>query len=274
MPSRLVHDVDLNLPELPPELNGLRIAQLTDLHIKAPRRRHQQIVDELDALQLDLILLTGDYMSHAGEEVESEKAMRMITAGLKSRLGVFGVFGNHDTPKLRRALADLPVTWVTNRCLRLPGLPLELLGVDANQAQRSDSVAAVTGWHESRAAAGSRHDHESDQPRPLRILLSHLPSFISSAADLKIDLMFSGHTHGGQCRLPGPRPLVNSSDLPLQLTSGILRHQKTLCVLSRGLGEITLPLRVFCPPHLPVVTLKRGPLMGRETHHVENVRPW
>ncbi|MCX5660547.1 MAG: metallophosphoesterase [Planctomycetota bacterium] len=280
MASRLVHDVDLSLPELPPELNGLRIAHLTDLHIKRQRPRHQQIIDELDSLSLDLIFFTGDYMSHPGEERESERAMRKITAGLKARLGVYAVFGNHDSHDLRRTLADLPVTWLTNRSERLKGLPLELLGVDTNAAQKSDSVALAAGWQESMASAGHGHGHTHGRPhgdahpRPLRVLLSHLPSFMASAGDLKIDLMFSGHTHGGQCRLPGRRALVNSSDLPLKLSSGVLRHRQTLCVLSRGLGEITLPLRVFCPPHLPVETLKRGPQMGRETHHIENVRPW
>jgi predicted MPP superfamily phosphohydrolase len=86
--------------------------------------------------------------------------------------------------------------------------------------------------------------------------------------------MFSGHTHGGQCRLPTGRALINSTDLPLRLTSGLLRHKNTICLVSRGLGEVHMPLRAFCPPQLPVYTLRVGPMHGQFTHRIENVLPW
>ncbi len=275
MPRRLIHDLDICFPFLPAALDGLRIAQLTDLHIARPRRRHRQVVSELAESDLDLIFLTGDYMSHRGEEPASAQAMREIVAGLRARLGIFAVFGNHDSQKLRRVLTDLPLRWLHNDCVRPGGLPLDVLGIDTDYDQRPDSVALLSGW------AKVRNNHQvattrgqAEQERPLHVLLSHLPMFLPSAGDLSIDLMFAGHTHGGQCRLPRGRALVNSSDFPLRLTSGILRHQQTICIVSRGLGEVNLPLRVLCPPHLPVITLRRGPLLGKATHHVENVRPW
>ena len=103
---------------------------------------------------------------------------------------------------------------------------------------------------------------------------SGLAELAMTSADLGVHLMFSGHTHGGQCRLPGGRALMNCSSLPLHLTCGMLRHQDTVCIVSRGLGETRLRLRLFCPPHVPVVTLRRGPLPGRHTNAIENVRRW
>ena len=106
------------------------------------------------------------------------------------------------------------------------------------------------------------------------MLLSHYPTYLPVAADLGVDVVFSGHTHGGQCRLARQVVPFNSCDLPMDLTAGLLRHRDTLCAVSRGLGETFLPLRVLCPPQLPVYTLRRGPLPGSPTQHVENVQPW
>jgi hypothetical protein len=94
------------------------------------------------------------------------------------------------------------------------------------------------------------------------------------AADMGFDLVLSGHTHGGQVRLPPRWSLYNSSDLPLHLTSGVLRHRDALCAVSRGLGETTLPIRLFSPAHLPVYTLRRGRLPGRHCAVTANVQPW
>ena len=105
-------------------------------------------------------------------------------------------------------------------------------------------------------------------------MLSHFPHYLPVAADLGIDILISGHTHGGQCRLPGGLALVNSSDLPLRLTSGILRHRNTVAVVSRGLREARLPLRLFCPPHLPIYTLRRGTPPGRYTNLVQIIERW
>jgi predicted MPP superfamily phosphohydrolase len=106
------------------------------------------------------------------------------------------------------------------------------------------------------------------------MVLSHLPMTLPVLADLGVDVMLCGHTHGGQIRpLPGC-VIYNSTDWPLHLTSGLLRHQNTLCATSRGLGEAGLPLRVFCPPQLPLFTLRRGPLPGRHTLGIDNLQAW
>ena len=93
-------------------------------------------------------------------------------------------------------------------------------------------------------------------------------------ADMGVDIMIAGHTHGGQCRFPGRRAFTNSCDLPLRLTAGIMRHRNTLAVVTRGLGESRLPLRLFCPPQLPIYTLRRGPMRGRATDHIDCIERW
>jgi len=105
-------------------------------------------------------------------------------------------------------------------------------------------------------------------------MLSHHPDALPTAADLGVDLMLAGHTHGGQCRLPTGRALANASRFPLAMTSGLLRHRDTLALVSRGLGETHLPMRVCCPRHVPLYTLRRRTTPGRSTPEITSVWQW
>lgn len=264
--SELIHAVDLTLPNLSAAMEGLRIAHLSDLHVTQPklRDRHQHLVRHLGRLRIDLAVLTGDYISDPGQEEAAYRVMAAICEQLRPRLGTFGVFGNHDSADLRERFTHLPVTWLHNAVYCLADVPIDIIGLSEDRTAGPDAVRAVMTWPDGEADRGPR----------LRLMLSHRPSFLPTAADLNVQLMFAGHTHGGQMRLPFKRALRNSSDFPLRLTSGILRHRDTLCVVSRGLGEVTLPMRLFCPPHLPLYTLRRGPLFGQRTDQIVNVHPW
>jgi predicted MPP superfamily phosphohydrolase len=105
-------------------------------------------------------------------------------------------------------------------------------------------------------------------------MLSHMPHFLGHAADMGMHAVFAGHTHGGQIRLPTGHALVNSTDLPLHLTSGLLRHRDTLAAVSRGVGVTRFPLRLFCPAHVPIYNLRRGPMPGEASQGIVCVRMW
>jgi len=265
----LIDPVELPLPALPHALEGLRIAQVSDLHVTRPRRRYQQVIDQLGPLRIDLLLLTGDYMSRWGNEAVAARLVKHLIDRLEPRFGCFGVFGNHDSPALKHQLADLPVSWLHNQVRQHKNLPIELLGLGMLEYENPDGIATALDWPE--ATEGETPPQEE---RPLRLALAHCPDDLMLAADLGADLVLSGHTHGGQCRLPGGQALFNSSSLPLNLTAGLLRHRETLAVISRGLGEVLLPLRVCCKPHVPLYTLRRRPLPAPRTEHLRAIRRW
>ena len=265
--DRIVESVDLHLPDLPPAAQGLRIAHLTDLHIHGNRRRHHRIADLLGQMQPDLIVFTGDYTTRWRPSGLTRTVLATLCDAFDPPLGMYGVYGNHDSEELRAELDTLPITWLDNAVHGIDDPPLDIWGVDTHYRNGHDSVALA-----DRIVAAGRS--RGEDVRPVRLLLCHVPSFLPTASDLGADVMLAGHTHGGQIRLPGGRAMRNSTDLPLPLTSGLLRHRNTLCCTSRGLGEVLLPIRVFCPPQLPVYTLQRGPMPGACTDHIENVMPW
>ena len=260
----MLESVTLSFPHLPACLDGLRLAHLTDFHIRRghdARDRADRIAGRLASMRLDLALFTGDYMDRSGDEATAAELLSRLLGRLRPRLGCYGVFGNHDNPDLRRRLGELDIHWLDNTVARPGRLPLALCGLDGDITRRPDPVELA--GHLGR-----------DDGAAFRILLSHFPTALGTASDLGIHLLLAGHTHGGQLRLLWRRALYNSTDLPLHLSAGVLRHRDTLAVVSRGLGETALPLRLFCPRQLPIVQLKRGPLPGERTDLIANVLPW
>ncbi|MBB6431200.1 metallophosphoesterase [Algisphaera agarilytica] len=250
--------LDLPLRHLPEELDGVRLAHISDLHVRKDRARFRQLIEELADADLDLACYTGDYMTWPGDEEVALQVMGRVIEAASPRLGQFGIFGNHDSAELARRFEELPVHWLINDAVELKGLPLEVSGLSRERHRMFDAA---------RVAARMSGVAESNQGgTPFRILLSHHPYTLIHAADLGADLMLAGHSHGGQCRLPGARALANSSRLPRHLTAGRFRYRGTEAMVCRGLGEVHLPLRLNCPPHVPIYVLRRDPSGPKKTN--------
>ncbi|MEX0886108.1 MAG: metallophosphoesterase [Phycisphaeraceae bacterium] len=291
----LLDPVELSLPRLPAALDGLRVAHISDLHVRRPTRLFDRLANQLTSVRLDLIVLTGDYMEDPGHEPAAIDVLARILAGTRPRLGAFGVFGNHDTWDLRQRAAALPVTWLNDARVALADGQIELAGGLTSSADRPDSVGLILTRPQrvaspapgvtppdtapARPAAREADVAANDAPAgdeaaPLRVLLTHFPSHVFTAADLGYHLLLAGHTHGGQCRLPTGHPLTNSTDLPLRATSGVLRHRDTLAGVSRGVGHAGHIPRVFCRPHVPVYTLRRRTMPGIHAPLIDNLHRW
>jgi len=306
----LIHPVDLSLANLPPSLDGLRIAQISDLHVRRWSKRLSQLINQITSLRLDLVLLTGDYMHLPGHESVTMEIMQRLTSKLRPPLGIYGVCGNHDEVPFCDQLESLPVQWLRNESRRLTDKPIDLLGLHQARGVFPDSVALALDWadrpvpadptptrprpkaskpsestKETAKQAATKTAKESSQKKPvsrtsvsgsdrLRVMLCHHLGFSYAALDMGCDLVLSGHTHGGQWRLPGGRPLYNGTDLPLRLTSGVFRHRNTLMCVSRGIGESGPAVRFWCPPHIPVYTLRRRSGPGQGGQDIEVLEEW
>jgi hypothetical protein len=271
----LTEPTDLAITRLPHALDGLRIAHLSDLHILQRNKRIDGLINQLAKIRLDLGVLTGDYMlrNRATRESRAFEYLRDLTAAVKPRLGWYGIFGNHDKPNIIEQLEGLPITWLRDEAVALSDKPIEIVGMRCtNRRVRPEPVTLA----EAVAKLPTKRD---DRDQRLRLALSHQPDYLPLASDLGADLVLCGHTHGGQVRLPFAMPLYNSSDLPLHLSSGLLRHRDTLAVVSRGLGTTgffgsRIRFRLLCPPHAPILTLRRNTSPGEPTDDIACLRRW
>lgn len=270
----LVEQVTVAVPGLPAAVEGLRIAHISDLHVSRWEKAAWNWKALGQGIEADVVFLTGDYMNHEGDEEATVQRLSELMEKVRSRLGCFGVFGNHDTVKLRRMLAGLGVRWLVDEVVVLAEVGLEIWGLGSDRVRWPDLPRLLEGapleW-QGGVFEGGLARGRADR---LRVMLAHHPFYLPVAAELGMHLVFSGHTHGGQIRLPGAWALYNSTDLPLHLTAGILRCRSTLGLVCRGLGWTFLPVRVFCRPHIPIYRLISAAVGAEDDWTVRSVRRW
>jgi predicted MPP superfamily phosphohydrolase len=245
----------LSFPDLPPGLEGLRLAQITDLHAgplvgPGTLRRWRQLTERE---QPELLLITGDLVDSRPEELEP---LLEAFRGFLPPLGRFAVLGNHDF------FDDPRPIW---RDLEREGI--RCLENAAALISRNGSTLALMGLQDPMASNGRfRRLVFGPGPRPaeaardlpadaFRICMNHRPSEWEQALAAGARLTLSGHTHGGQIN---PIPGFNSARILGPRTEGLFREGSDLLYVSRGLGVVGLPIRIAAAPEIVILTLKRG----------------
>jgi predicted MPP superfamily phosphohydrolase len=224
---------------LPQALDGLRIGLITDTHHSTFTALPfiEEAVALLQRESPDLVVLGGDYVTLRNQRYIADAATPF--ARLSAPLGVFGILGNHDdgieVPRVLRR-AGVAVLDDARTRLRVRGEVVDLIGIDY-WTRRLDDMRRV-----ARGRA------------PFSILLAHDPRRLHEAAALHLPLVLSGHTHGGQVRVP-VIGAVAARKFPV--VEGIGREGDTTLFVSRGVGTVLLPCRIDCPPEVAVVTLRR-----------------
>jgi predicted MPP superfamily phosphohydrolase len=243
-----VRSVRVTLPRLPAQLAGLRIAQISDLHFGplVPPVRVRAAVDAALALRPDLAVVTGDFVSRL-DGGEPDLIVAELSR-LRGRLGAFAVLGNHDhwtraesvAAAVRRA--GLGLLRNSHTALVVGGATLYLAGIDDVWERKHDLAAALRGVPGGAAT----------------VLLAHEPDFADEAArDPRVALQLSGHSHGGQVRVPGRGALI----LPLhgrKYPDGLRAVGAMHVYTNRGIGVIGPGVRFNCRPELTLIELAAG----------------
>ena len=231
---------------LPPELDGYRIGQISDVHCgpNAPEPRVAAWVARLNALDLDLVTVTGDLITHGDTHVE---AVARALGGLRAKDGAFACMGNHDYftdgDAFARTLEARGLTVLRNRgvVVERGGARLYVAGVDDTWTSRDDMKRAL----------------EGRPPGVPTVLLAHDPDLFPQAHALSVELTLSGHTHGGQLAVPGVRRL-SLARVMTRWTSGMYREGRSWLYVNRGAGTTGPPVRLGAPAELTVLTLRRA----------------
>jgi predicted MPP superfamily phosphohydrolase len=246
-PARITRVV-VTIQGLPSQLDGFRIAVLSDHHIgrlMTPQRARKRLASLAHA-RPDLVVDLGDITE---EDPRYQGEAARIVAEYKAPLGTFAVAGNFDvrcgTDTLREELGRVGVVYLENEaaCVAFNGGDLWLVGLGDPWTGGADLDRALAAVPESATV----------------VLLSHSPDIVGEVAGRGIPLMLSGHLHGGQIVVPFAGPALGMSRYGTRFAWGSWRVGPTQLVVSRSLGEEALPIRLFCPPEIVLLTLRAPP---------------
>lgn len=250
---------DIKIENLPAELKGTTITLISDIHAGQymNEREMREYADVVNGLESDIICIPGDFVNFDSRDVHNvTRAFR----DMKAKYGVYGSLGNHDFFQdagyvSKALLNDSPVQLLRNehRKITINGKDLYMMGVD-------DTIGSGAKMEEVLKYYGAMDEYLvkneatfSDSPK---VLLCHKPYGFDILAEKNIDLILSGHTHGGQV-VPikfGNFNLSFAASVSKYI-EGLYKIGKSNMYVSRGLGSVGLPIRINCPPEITKITL-------------------
>jgi predicted MPP superfamily phosphohydrolase len=244
----------IQLPRLPKTFDGFRLAQLSDIHMSpfSTAGYIRRCIETTNGLKPDLIVLTGDYI--AWDPGAAREVVREL-AGLRAPQGIFGCLGNHEEESnIEDYVAGLFAEQGIH-ILRQQRTPIQLASETVNLIGIDDPRGETEAeWMQDLY----RRLHKGlVMPGTVNILLAHEPSdsMFDRAAELGIDLILAGHTHGGQLALVGLRRELNLSRLIYRYTNGWYQNRGTKLYVNRGIGTTGFPIRLGARPEITVLEL-------------------
>jgi len=221
----------------------INIVHISDIHISpwSLPSQFKPVVEFINSLKPDYVAITGDFVTHFKELIPG---CAKVLSGLQPKHFTIGVLGNHDywidAGYLSHNLEEAGIECLINRCRpSRNGVPITFLGVDD----------PFTGHDDLKETARNVPDSH------LRILLSHSPDIVESAAEVGIDFILAGHTHGGQVRLPFLGALYIPSRYGKRFDMGWFKVKGTSMYVNKGLGGIFPPIRFFCRREIALLKL-------------------
>lgn len=244
-----VEQLTIQLPRLPDAFRAMRIVQISDFHYAEFTEAFflREMVERVNRLRPDMVLLTGDFVSFAPMPVSFARRCAPRCAEILSAIECplrYASLGNHDyvvgPQYVAKPLEEygIPVLINSSIALERDGQRLWLAGLGSACENGADPARAIP-----RAAA----------KEPI-ILMAHEPDILPDIARYNVDLMLSGHTHGGQVRIPFIPPF-HLPDFGKRYVEGLFRYGPTQLYVNRGIGAVGVPFRFRCPPEITVITL-------------------
>jgi predicted MPP superfamily phosphohydrolase len=243
-----LHEVELALPGLPPDLDGLRLVQLSDIHLSPflSRAELARCVDMANETRAHLAFVTGDLITGSKDPVDEclDELKR-----LRTDAGVYGCMGNHERYIKGEAYVEehgarrgMKFLRQRNESLLFGEAKLNIAGVD----------------HQTKARGYLHQAPPLMRDGEFNLLMSHNPDVFPIAATQGWDLTLAGHMHGGQINLEIAQQNLNLARLSTPYVYGTYREGKSAIYVTRGIGTVAMPVRLGAPPEVALIRLRRA----------------
>ena len=234
--------------KVPENFDGLRIVQVSDLHDAIFGDKQEKLITKVRATNPDVIFITGDIVD--SNRYNLEQSLQAVR-GLVELADVYYVLGNHEVATNK--VSEIYET--------LSSLGVHVMANESTVLERNGERLAIVGIEDPLMGKTTEEMLEmatAEVPQDmLKLLLAHRPEMFDAYVKSNIDIVFSGHAHGGQIRIPGIGGLfAPGQGLLPKYTAGIYDESSTKMVVSRGLGNSSVPYRIFNLPEIVVVKLK------------------
>ncbi len=246
-----VEPVELFFESLPPQFDGLRVAELSDLHGRSFGKNNVRLLRTLQKARPDMICICGDLF----DEKTDLTMLEPLLTGLTDIAPVYYVTGNHEwqVKNLREILQKMRAWGVT--VLENEGRVLSRGGAEMVVAGVHDPC----GPYDMKTPAALVRELRSAQGNDFILMLSHRNDELAMWSQLGVQLVLSGHCHGGVVRLPFVGGVFGTRrELFPEYDAGVYRQDGTTLFVSRGLGYTNVHFRLFNRPHVPIMILKSG----------------
>jgi uncharacterized protein len=245
---------EVALKNLPPAFEGLRIVQMSDLHFSGlvPEAYLEKCIEMANALEPDLVFLTGDYITMEGWSRRADttrnyiEPLPKILRNLHGRHGRFAVLGNHDVTVNPRAVTAA-----------LGEAGIRVLRDERVALSRGKERLPVVGLADfGTQAVNQERAFEGISPDEPTLILMHNPDLFGVGMKHRNGLVFAGHTHGGQVLIPFLGPIYVPSRFGTKYLSGRFQKGELCMLVNRGVGVIRYRVRLNCRPEITLVTLR------------------
>jgi predicted MPP superfamily phosphohydrolase len=245
-----VREVDIPLPGLPQDLDGLRILQLSDIHLSLflSESDFARVVDASRELRPNLAVITGDLISEPGDPLDA--CIRQL-GRLRADAGVFGCMGNHEGYAKAQDYAEIEAAKYGIRFLRSEASPLRFGGAVLNLA--GVDYQPITERPRYLLGAG-----RLIVPGACNLLLSHNPDVFPVAARQGWNCVLGGHTHGGQIAVEILDETITPVRFFTRYVRGLYRLGRSAEYVTRGIGSIGIPARLGAPPEITLLKLRKA----------------
>lgn len=248
----------IHLDDLPKEFDGYKIVQLSDLHNQEFGYENERLIERINQIQPDIIVMTGDMLTNMREVSNNGDVLIKLLENLNQEYPIYYVTGEHEEGLYYEDRNKYQIEGTKeNYEEKLRQLGVTVLNDERTTITRQDATINVYGLKEHLSGdiqIDKRLNHPNEEE--VNILLSHRPVYFDDYTDWGADLIFSGDTHGGMIRLPMIGGILSAEGFFPEYDGGLFNKENSVMVVSRGLGNNPIPLRINNRPEIVEIILR------------------